>query len=99
MISQPKDELYKCKTWHVVDRNSFFDLRVRRILLDQLGPRMTPGKRVPTRKLFFDSKLCGVINRNGRKKITSLIRKQDSRVAVVVEIAALSELDRAADRP
>ena len=37
--------------------------------------------------------------RNERKKIISLIRKQDSRVAAIVEIAALSEWDRAADLP
>ena len=36
---------------------------------------------------------------DGRRRITSLIRKQDSRVAVIVEIAALSEWDRAADLP
>src|SRR5947207_2682255 len=60
------DAAYNCAIWRVVDRDSFFEQLVRRIqkrhFLDQLGPRITPEQRVPTRKSFFDSKLCGVIN-------------------------------------
>src|ERR1700704_3098381 len=60
------DAAYNCAMWGIVNRNSFFELRIGRIqgrdLLDQSGPGVVTEQRVTARKSFLNSKLSGVIN-------------------------------------
>src|SRR2546421_1594647 len=57
---------YNCAMRRVVNRNTFFELRIcgiqKRHLLDQPGPGITAEQRVAARKSFFDTELSRVVN-------------------------------------